>query len=145
MGAEMLIEALDLIERGGARFVEQDHDRASYAPMLKKEDGQIDWTQPAAQVVNRIRGVDPWPGAVTALDGEPLKLFAASIAGGAEGEDLAGAAPGQVLGVGKRGIRVACGEGSCLVAEVQAAGRKRMSARAFTAGRAIPIGTVLGD
>jgi methionyl-tRNA formyltransferase len=141
LGAEMLLEALERIEDGTAVFREQNHDAATYAPMLKKEDGVVDWNQAAEAVANRIRGVDPWPGAVTTLDGQPLKLFAASLA---QADEPGDAEPGQVLGIDKRGLRVACRQGVCVVAEVQAAGRKRMAARAFVAGRPMPVGTRLG-
>ncbi len=140
VGAEMLIEALAEIEAGTARFTPQDDSLASYAPMLKKEDGHIDWAQPAAAVASRIRGVDPWPGAVTSLAGNPLKLFGAVVLAEAEG-----GVPGAVLGVDPAGLHVACGDGAVRIAEVQAAGRKRMAAQAFAAGgRALVAGTVLG-
>jgi len=142
LGAEMLLEALARVEDGTAIFREQKHDAATYAPMLKKEDGIIDWNHAAEAVVNRIRGVDPWPGAVTSLDGQPLKLFAAAIA---PKDDTSEAEPGQVLGLDDLGLHVACRQGACVVAEVQAAGRKRMTARAFCSGRPIPVGTRLGS
>jgi methionyl-tRNA formyltransferase len=145
LGAEMLLEALAKIEDGTAVFEPQDDNLASKAPMMKKERGRVDWSQPAAMVVNLVRGVDPWPGAFTELAGDPLKLFAAIRA---EGEGPAGKAsgvPGEVIGVDERGLWIACGEGACVVGEVQAAGKKRMTARAFASGRALPPGTVLGE
>ena len=108
--------------------------------MLKKEDGQIDWRQSAADVASRIRGVDPWPGAVTTLSGGVLKLFGAIAAAG---EEVA-APPGTVLGVDGAGLRVACGRSVVRIAEVQAAGRKRMPSAAFAAGRSLATGIVLG-
>lgn len=137
LGADALIEALAGLEAGSLEPTAQDESAASYAPMLKKSDGEVDWSKPAADVVNLIRGVDPWPGAYTSLDGKRLKLFGARVGGGA-GE------PGQVLGADEVGLRIACGRGVCVVAEVQAAGRKRMTAHAYVAGRPIEPGTVVG-
>jgi len=139
LGARALIEALTELEAGGLSAKAQDHDAASHAPMLKKSDGRVDWSLPARDVVNLIRGVDPWPGAFTSLLGKRLKLFGARVGGGAGGK------PGEILATGDVGLRVACGAGVCVIGEVQAEGRKRMTAQAFTAGRPIPAGTVLGD
>ena len=138
LGAEMLIDALAEIEAGSVTRTAQDEALATYAPMLKKQDGRIDWQRPAADVASLIRGVDPWPGAVTTLAGASLKVFAATLASG-EGR------PGTILAVDDSGLLVACGQGACLIAEVQAAGKKRMLARAFAAGRALAPGSVLGD
>jgi methionyl-tRNA formyltransferase len=139
LGAEMLIEALAEIEAGTVTRTAQDDALATYAPMLKKPDGLIDWQRPAAEVANLIRGVDPWPGAVTTLAGASLKVFAATLA---EGD---GGPPGTIMAVDESGLKVACGQGVCAIAEVQAAGKKRMTARAFAAGRALAVGSVLGD
>ncbi len=139
LGAEMIIDALAEIEDGSVTRLAQDEALATYAPMLKKPDGRIDWQRPAAEVANLIRGVDPWPGAVTTLAGASLKLFAATLGGGD------GGSPGTILEVDEHGVEVACGQGSCVVAEVQAAGKKRMMARAFAAGRALAVGSLLGD
>lgn len=137
LGAAALIDALAGLERGELTATPQDHSAASHAPMLSKTDGQVDWTRPAQDVVNLIRGVDPWPGAFTTLDGQRLKLFGARVCGG-------GGQAGELLGVDELGLRVACGRGACVIREVQAEGRKRMTASAFAAGRPIATGTVLG-
>lgn len=137
LGAEALIEALALLERGALTETPQDEARATMAPMLAKEDGRIDWAQPARRVADRIRGVDPWPGATTLHRGERLKLFGARLAGGT-------GRPGEVLAVDERGLVVACGEGACAIAEVQAPGRRRVAARDFARGRELGAGTLLG-
>ncbi len=138
MGAEALLEALDGLAAGTLEPRPQDHDAATHAPMLKKEDGRVDWSWPARRVADRVRGVNPWPGAQTTLAGVPLKLFRARVTGGS-------GAPGQVLAVDDRGLVVACGDGACAIAEVQAPGKRRMPAPAFAAGRAVGPGTVLGS
>ncbi|MEM9488942.1 MAG: methionyl-tRNA formyltransferase, partial [Myxococcota bacterium] len=83
VGAQAMLEALAGLEAGTLAARPQDHERSSHAPMLSKEDGRVDWNQGADPVRNRIRGVDPWPGAFAMLDGERIKLFAASAAEGA--------------------------------------------------------------
>jgi methionyl-tRNA formyltransferase len=105
--------------------------------MLRKEDGEVDWDRPAHLVSCHIRAMDPWPGATTTLGGEALKLFQPRVIAG-DGR------PGEVLGSDERGLRVACGDGAVAIGEIQAAGRKRLPARAFLSGRSVPAGTALG-
>jgi len=138
VGAEALVEALAAIEAGTAVETAQDDARASHAPMLEKAHGQVDWTTDAEQVRNLVRGVDPWPGATTSLGGEPLKLFGAARADG-RGE------PGTVLAIGPDGLVVAAGEGAVRIAELQAPGKRRMTAAELARGRALGAGTRLGS
>ncbi|MEZ4358894.1 MAG: methionyl-tRNA formyltransferase [Kofleriaceae bacterium] len=145
VGAAALVEALALLAAGEARPVEQDHARATHAAMLAKEEGEIDFTRPARLVSAQIRGVDPWPGAFARLVGAepsapPLKVFGAVVA--ASGEP--GGAPGEVLEIGAQGARVACGEGSVWLRELQVPGRKRMAAAQLAAGRGLAVGQVFG-
>jgi methionyl-tRNA formyltransferase len=137
LGAELLLEVLEQMEKGIAVATPQDHDKASMAPMLKKADGEVDWSKDAALVASHIRGVDPWPGAFTEQGGDRIKLF------GARDVDGSGR-PGEILGVGEHGLEVACGRGACAIAELQAPGRKRLDAAAFVAGRRLEPGTILG-
>jgi methionyl-tRNA formyltransferase len=141
IGAEAMLEAIDGLAAGTLRGVPQDHARATHAPMLTKADGAIDFAQPARAVAARIRGVDPWPGAYAALRGQTVKLFRARAdeAGGAG----AAAPPGTVVAIDAAGARVACGEGTVVIRELQAAGRKRLTAAQFAAGRGIAAGDVL--
>jgi methionyl-tRNA formyltransferase len=136
MGADLLLEVLAQVEAGTARVQPQDHAAATYAPMLTKSDGRVDWTHDAPSVSARIRGVDPWPGAQTTLEGEPLKLFAPAVVAG-------DGAPGQILSL-EGGLVVACGRGAVRVGEVQAPGKRRMPADAFARGRKLMPGAVLG-
>jgi methionyl-tRNA formyltransferase len=138
IGAELVLEALSRVEAGGVEATAQDDSRASSAPMLRKPDGVIDWTRSAISVRDRIRGVDPWPGASTALAGSALKLFGARVAVGS-------GSPGQVLAVDDRGLVVACGERACAIADIQGPGKRRMSAGEFVRGKPIPPGTILGS
>lgn len=137
LGAELLLRVLDGVCDGSVKPTPQP-DEGTLAPMLTKEDGQIDFAQPAAAVDCRIRGTDPWPGASTLLEGEPLKLFCSARVPGERGR------PGEVLSADARGLLVACGEDAVRIGELQLPGRKRMAAAALLAGRPIPTGTLLG-
>jgi methionyl-tRNA formyltransferase len=135
IGAAALLEALPAIA-AGLMPVLQNPAKATHARMLTKEDGAIDFTQPAERVAARIRGVDPWPGAYATLRDQVTKLFRARA------EPGSGAA-GQVLALDAAGAHVACGDGAVVIRELQAPGRKRLTAAQFAAGRGIAVGDVL--
>lgn len=147
IGAAALLEAIAGLEAGTLSAAAQDAAAATHAPMLQKSDGLVDFGQPAARAAARIRGVDPWPGAQAVLrragatTGEPLKLFRATHQETPPGDT---APPGTVIAIDARGLHVACGDGVCVIREVQAPGRKRMAAAQFAAGRGIAVGDVLG-
>jgi len=137
IGAQALLEVIVALESGRAQAVAQDPARATHAPMLAKADGAIDFGQPAVAVAARIRGVDPWPGAQALLRGQLVKLFRARSAPGRP------AAPGTVLAIEPAGVHVAAAGGAVVIRELQAAGRRRMAAAQFAAGRGIAVGDVL--
>lgn len=128
LAADLLLESLDLLAQGRAPRIPQDPTRATYARKIVREDRRLDWTAEAAQEARRVRALSPHPGAETFFAGEPLKVLRAEAVQG-EG------APGEVLSVGREGIRAACGRGALLLEEVQPAGKRPMEARAFAAGR----------
>ena len=134
LGADLLGETLDGLKAGSITPQPQDDSDTCYAPLLKKEHGLIDWHKPAQEIHNLVRGLASWPGTVTLLDGQPLKLFRTTIGNGS-------GIPGTVITAGKGGIEVACGSGSLLIKELQAAGSKRMDAASFLAGHPLEIGT----
>ena len=138
LGAGLLTDGLRRFRQGSLAATKQDDARATMSPKIEKEEGRIDWTKPAEQVGRHIRAVDPWPGACTLLDGEPLKLWRPRVVSG-------GGPPGVVLDADRDGLIVACGEGAIAIAELQLPGRRRMPAHALLAGRPIPCGTQLGD
>lgn len=139
LGAELLIETLKGYIAGEIAPTPQDERLASRQPMLKKEMGLIDWTRSAKEIACQARGLDPWPSAWTDYLGGTLKIYRARPAMG-EGE------PGTVLrSSAKEGLFVACGEGALEVLEMQAPGGKRMSARAYLAGKKIEPGTRFGE
>jgi len=134
LGAEAMVETLDLLKRGELSPEKQDDSLSTYAPMLKKETGLVDWTMPAERVRNLVRGVDPWPGAYTWFEGRMLKLFSPRLGTGS-------GAPGTILAATPAGIEIACGDGSVIFREVQTEGKRRMDAASFCAGHRIPPGS----
>lgn len=136
-GAELLTQTLVKLDEIEPR--PQDDAQSCYAHMLDKQMAVIDWSKSAHEIDCLIRGLNPWPIALTTLSGERLKVFAAEKANG-NGE------PGTVLEANpKKGLTVACGEGALGLTEIQLVGGKRMKATDFLRGHAIEVGTKLGD
>ena len=137
LGADLMIETLRRLERGDLAAQPQEHAEATLAPMLKKEDGRVDWNLPALAIWNRIRGLRPWPGAYARWRGKQLHIWGASRPGAGETVHLD---PGTLMA--ERGkLRVACGQGTLLdVAEIQLEGRKRLAVRDFLNGVKISPG-----
>ena len=136
-GAELLTETLVKLNDITPR--PQDDAQSCYAHMLDKQMAVIDWSKSAHEIDCLIRGLNPWPIALTTLSGERLKVFAAEKAAG-NGE------PGTVLEADpKKGLTVACGEGALKLIEIQLVGGKRMKATDFLRGHVIEVGTKLGD
>lgn len=140
IGAAALLEAIDGIAAGTLTARPQDHANATHARMLEKSDGFIDFAQPAHLVAARIRGVDPWPGAQATLRGQVVKLFRARSDQAAAIEPTQ---PGTVLAIDDAGAHIAAHGGAITVREIQAPGRKRLTAQQFAAGRGIAVGDVL--
>ena len=135
-GAELLIRTLEQL--GSIVPKEQDDSQATYAPILKKEDGKIDWCLPAEQILNRIRGFDPWPGGYSFLAGKRFQIWKAAL-----GDEKF--APSQLRAVGKR-LYVGCGDGQSLeLREIQLEGKKRMSANVFLNGFPLKADPRSGD
>lgn len=136
-GAELLTQTLVKLDEITPR--PQDDAQSCYAHMLDKQMAVIDWSKSAHEIDCLIRGLNPWPIALTTLSGERLKVFAAEKAAG-NGE------PGTVLEADpKKGLTVACGEGALKLIEIQLVGGKRMKATDFLRGHAIEVGTKLGE
>jgi methionyl-tRNA formyltransferase len=138
IGREAMEETLERICCGTLVAEKQDDSLSCYARMMKKEDGLIDWSRPAQDVHNQVRGLDPWPGGYTYLAGDVLKIAATRVA-----EECG--APGTVLAADKNGVCVACGEGSLIIGALQLPGKKRLDAAAFLSGRKLPVGTLLSS
>jgi methionyl-tRNA formyltransferase len=134
LGAELLSETLPRVERGEARLMPQDNNEASYAPMLKREDGLIDWRMSACEIANRVRAFQPWPGSFTGFRGGRLIIWQAYES--PSGKDRAVAAePGTILDIDREGIMIACAASTALRVEaVQVEGKRRVSAPEFANG-----------
>jgi len=138
IGADLLVKTIPdhVADKIVAR--KQPDEGASYARKLTKEDGRLDWTQPARSVWNRVRALVPWPGAYTFLSGEPgsqlLKIWQSEVAEQSSG------APGEILDVGKNGIVVACGQQSLRILVLQREGGRRLNAPEFLAGHPLRPG-----
>jgi methionyl-tRNA formyltransferase len=127
MGAELLVETLAGIHEIVPE--KQDSSQATYAPLLKKEDGRIDWSRPAAAIHHQVRGLQPWPGAYTTFRGQTLHIWKSRVV---ERPSL-------------RPWAVACGAGALELLEVQLEGRKRMAAGDFANGQRLTENDKLGD
>jgi len=140
LGAKMIVKAVELLGKGGLSPVSQDDTRATYAPMLKKEMGRIDWDMTALEIERLVRGMDPWPGAFTTHAGEPLRIWRARAVDAA---NRAGQ-PGEVTAAGRDGVSVMTGGGGILITELQGPGGRRMPSRDYLAGHHIEAGERLG-
>ena len=137
-GARILLETLDGLAQGTLKPVPQDGTRATLAPILKKDDGRIDWTLPAKTIHNLIRGLQPWPGAHTMFRGQSLHLWRSRLAA-----DKRNLAPGALIQDG--GVFAVAGDGVCLeLLELQLEGRKRMPAGVFANGHRLTNTEQLG-
>jgi methionyl-tRNA formyltransferase len=136
MGADLLVETLAGLKTGTIVPEKQDDSQATHAPLLKREDGRLDWSAGAVAVHNRVRGLQPWPGAFTSFRGQTLHLWKTRTAGGNRG------AAGHILSL--RPLLVASGDGELELLEVQMEGQKRMSGADFVNGQRVALDEVLG-
>jgi methionyl-tRNA formyltransferase len=140
LGGRLLVETLKLLKAGTLVPQAQDHDQATMAPLLKKEDGVIDWRLPAAVLANRIRGLTPWPGAYTFLGQDRWMLYRAVALTEQSAEP-----PGRIIAVTKEAIHVATGEGVLAVKELQPANSRRMTVAQYLAGHSVNVGLQLSQ
>jgi methionyl-tRNA formyltransferase len=138
MGADLLVKTLDGLQAGAIVPEQQDSAQATYAPLLKKEDGLIDWIQPANAIHNRVRGLQPWPGAYTTFRGQTLHIWKSRV-----GAVAAAAAPGKLVALRPPVVR--CGTGALELIEVQLEGRKRIAAADFANGQRLTENERLGE
>jgi methionyl-tRNA formyltransferase len=138
MGAGLLVETLADLAAGKIAPEKQDASQATYAPLIKKEDGRIDWSQPAAAINDLIRGLQPWPGAYTGLRGQTLHIWRARPV-----EISAGLPPGTIRSVNP--LVVACGKDALELVELQLEGRKRLAAAEFANGQRLRENELLAE
>ena len=149
LGAGLLVVTLDGLASGIVLPREQDETLATFAPKLKKEDGLVDWKRGAREIVNLVRGVNPWPGAYTHLDGRPLKIWQAAVAArpaaAAAPTSSSAAVPGTIVAASlNEGLTVACGHGETVaLLNVQTEGKKPLTAPEFLRGHGVAAGAVL--
>ena len=127
LGADLLSSVLKKFENGRPEGIPQNEDAVSFAPMLDKTMCPIDWNKTAQQVHDQVRGLHPWPIATMELKGKKFKVHATRIVEGS-------GQPGEILGLTKTGLRIACGEGAVEVISLQAEGGKRMAAPDYFRG-----------
>jgi methionyl-tRNA formyltransferase len=139
IGGRLLVETIAALKKGAITPIPQNNAQASLAPLLKKEDGALDWRGEAAALADRVRGLTPWPGAYTYYDDERWQIWRATPAytGCAEAQ------PGTVLEVAQAAIRIATGKGSLLIQELQPASGKRLTIKQYLAGHRVTVGTLL--
>ena len=138
VGGRLLVETLRRLKAGTLTPERQDDAQATMAPLLKKEDGLIDWTRPATEITNRVRGLSPWPGACTYVNGERWTLCRVSV-----GEESHNAAPGTVTRVTKDRIDVATGAGTIQILDIQPSNSRRMTVAQYLAGHRVTEGICL--
>ena len=127
LGAGLLSKTLTRLKAGPVDSVPQDGEKATFAPMLDKTMCPIDWSRTAQQIHNQVRGLHPWPVATMELQGKKFKVHATRLAEGS-------GKPGEILGLTRTGLKIACGEGALEVISLQAEGGKRMAAPDYFRG-----------
>lgn len=135
LGAQLLPETVEKLADGTAVAIPQAEDQVTLAPILSRALSPMDWTRPARELHNQVRGLIPWPAAVTQLNGVRCKVFSTTVV-----EESTGKAPGSVIAADKKGLKIACGGGTVLqINELQADGGKRLKAADYLRGHPIPV------
>lgn len=138
IGAELLLKTLRGVETGMISPRPQDHSSATYAPLLKKEDGRIDWKKKAEEIRNQVRGMNPWPGAYTFYEGKTIRIWDVNSV------EKNGGEAGRILETGKEGILISTGKDSIVIKELQLEGRSKTTSTAFLQGHRLKVGGFLG-
>lgn len=137
-GAKLLCETLDLIKEGKAKRTPQNHEEFSYAPIMDKNLGHIDFTKSARKIHNLVRGVNPWPSAYTTYMDKKMKVWKTKILNEKSSKE-----PGTILKVDKEGIRVSTKDNVILISEIQMPNKKRMEVKEFIKGNNLEVGSIL--
>lgn len=139
IGAEALLEAMPDIEKGGLNREQQKNEDATYAPIISKELGHVQWNKTAKEIDALIRGLNPWPVAFTYYNGEPMKIWKARVY-----DEVKEGVSGTILEVSKKGILVQTGKGIILIEEIQFPNKKRMHVAEYIKGNKINPDEILG-
>jgi len=140
LGAEVLKRTLEKLKEGTIERVPQSDAEATYASMMKKDTGLIDWTKTSREVHNLVRGTNPWPGAYTYYKGEKMKIWLTSVVS----KDSHDMKPGTICKVSRDGIDIACGEGKLNIKDVQFESCRRMCVEDYICGHKMDEGEILG-
>ena len=138
-GADVLIETLKQIEKGTAPRIPQNHEEFTYAPMMNKALGEINWSKSAREIHNLVRGVNPWPSAYTTYEGSTMKVWKTEVLNETSDKE-----PGTILKVDKDGIRISTKDNVVLVKEIQMPGKKRVLVSEYIKGNNINTNIILG-
>jgi methionyl-tRNA formyltransferase len=138
MGVDAMLEGADLVRDGKAPKIVQDESKQTYESWCRKADAEVDWSKPAAEVYNLIRGANPQPGAWTSHDGQILQIFDSAAS------NATGGAPGEVIAIDETGITVAANGGAVLVKRVRPEGDKKITASDFVAASGLAVGAKFG-
>ena len=140
LAAELLIETIDELNKGTLTRIKQSGSEATYAPILTRETGVINWNEDALTVHNKIRGLQPWPGASTVLAGKDIKILKSAYCEcKAESSEA-----GKIISANKR-LTVVCGDGKCVdILELQAQGKKSMPVKDYLIGNPVQEGCFMG-
>lgn len=150
-GAKLLTVTLEQVEKGTAMRIKQDDSKSSYAKMLSKDMGNLDFSKTAIELERLIRGLNPWPGAYTKVNGKTLKIYKAEPLNGVKVQEMTKEngmehpAFGMVIGMDKESFTVLCREGALRILHLQLEGKKRMDTSVFLLGYPIHTGMQLGD
>ncbi len=138
MGAPLLIKTIKALEDGTATRTPQNDSKSTYAKMLNRDTGKIDWTKPAKEIFSLVKGCNPYPVAHTNYKGETFKIFTCRLGGSCNGN------PGEIISLKDKMLEIACGDNkSILISEVQLLGKKRMDTQSFLNGNSVDIGEIL--
>lgn len=140
-GAELLIQVLSKYLSGDVKLVEQDHQQATYCQIIKREDGLVNWQQPAQKIFQQFKALMPWPGLFTYLDKQRLKMTDLAVL---EGNESQGMPAGQTFLAVSGELAVACGQGAVVVKTIQFEGKKTTPSHAFVQGHQDVVGKILG-
>jgi methionyl-tRNA formyltransferase len=141
LGALALLDTITILSKGTVQRIPQNDEEATYAPIMTKSLGRIDWSKSAGEIRNLIRGTYPWPGAFSSYNGKIFKLLSAAVLN----NNIKNVSIGSVSQVNRDNIVINCGIGSLRIEELQFENEKRMSVEAYLRGHEIATGVTLGE
>lgn len=141
MGSQLVVEAIETIEKGEAKYHLQNNEEATYAPLISKSDGELDFSKSSIDLERQIRAFNPWPGSFTKYEGINIKFWKGEVIDD-YGDQFKESLPGEILKADDEGIKVKCGKGTLNIKEIQIAGKKTMKVKEYLKGNKIEVGKV---